>query len=141
MKFKKRIGERRSYITKNKARIYFKKPVLINRYPIYKRDIKPKGFDFIEMDGFLSQHSIEKAKGILESPNRKKEMVDQNYAIAACHYSYDTLRNHLAYLMGNVFSLAESQMAHNLTNQNKIIYLNTSSEPLYKKNKKRAVRI
>jgi glycosyltransferase involved in cell wall biosynthesis len=31
--------------------IYFKKPLLINRYAIFVRDIEPKGFDLITMDG------------------------------------------------------------------------------------------
>jgi hypothetical protein len=30
--------------------VYFKKPLLINRYAIFVRDIEPKAFDFIAMD-------------------------------------------------------------------------------------------
>jgi hypothetical protein len=35
--------------------IYFRKPILVNNYTIYSHDIKPKGFDVIEMYNFISQ--------------------------------------------------------------------------------------
>ena len=35
--------------------IYFKKPILVNRYSVYIVDIEPKGFDVIAIDGYLTQ--------------------------------------------------------------------------------------
>jgi hypothetical protein len=37
--------------------IYFRKPVLINRYSIFVRDIEPKGFRLLTMDGFVTPPS------------------------------------------------------------------------------------
>ena len=34
--------------------IYFRKPVLINRYSIFVRDIEPKGFKLLTIDGFVT---------------------------------------------------------------------------------------
>jgi len=102
--------------------IYFKKPVLINRYPIYKRDIEPKGFDFIEMDGCLSRNTIEKVKEILKSPDRKAQMVNHNYAVGARYYSYGVLRRYLAHLMANIFSEDATHTCGDLR-QNRVIYL------------------
>jgi hypothetical protein len=35
--------------------VYFRKPILTNRYEVFIRDIEPQGFDLIVMDGFLSK--------------------------------------------------------------------------------------
>ena len=40
--------------------VYFKKPLLINRYTIFVRDIEPKEFDLIAMDGYLTGKSVQK---------------------------------------------------------------------------------
>ena len=85
--------------------IYFKKPVLINRYAIFVRDIEPKGFDLIVMDGFLTQKTIKKVKNILSSSERKAHMVNHNYEVATRYYSYSVLRRWLNTLMAIFFGL------------------------------------
>jgi len=71
--------------------IYFKKPIMVNNYSIYSFDIKPKGFDVIEMDDFISQATIEETRRVLQSPKRIKEMAETNYALALRYYSYKIL--------------------------------------------------
>ncbi len=68
--------------------IYFKKPILINRYSIFVRDIEPKGFDLVVMDGFLTKKEVKKVREILENQESRQKMVDHNYEIAKRHYSY-----------------------------------------------------
>jgi len=75
--------------------IYFKKPIMVNNYSIYSFDIKPKGFDVIEMDDFISQSTIEKTRKVLQSPERIKEMTETNYALALRYYSYKILETKL----------------------------------------------
>ena len=83
--------------------VYFKKPLLINRYAIFVRDIEPKGFDLIVMDGFLTGHTVDRVKDIMRSPERRKEMVNTNFNIAGRHYSYGILRRWLNTLLINFF--------------------------------------
>jgi len=83
--------------------IYFKKPILINRYATFVRDIEPLGFDLAIMDGFLTKRTVQSVKEILESSERRKIMVTINYEIAARHYSYTVLRKHLNGIMINFF--------------------------------------
>jgi glycosyltransferase involved in cell wall biosynthesis len=45
--------------------IYFKKPILINRYSTFIRDIEPKGFKLVVMDRFLTSKIVQKVKEIL----------------------------------------------------------------------------
>ena len=83
--------------------IYFKKPLLINRYATFVRDIEPKGFDLIVMDGFLTEKNIHQVRSVLESGNRRQQMVDHNYTTANSHYSYDLLWRRLNMLVSNFF--------------------------------------
>ena len=85
--------------------IYFKKPTLINRYAIFVRDIEPKGFDLIIMDGFLTQKTVQKVKEVLSSSKRRNQMVDHNYQVAQRYYSYSVLRRWLNILMTNFFGM------------------------------------
>ena len=85
--------------------IYFKKPMLINRYAIFVRDIEPKGFDLIAMDGFLTQKTVQKVKEVIASPEYRDKMVNHNYRVATRYYSYSVLRRWLKTLMSNFFGL------------------------------------
>ncbi len=75
--------------------IYFKKPIMVNNYSIYSFDIKPKGFDVIEMDDFISQATIDDTRKVLQSQERIKEMAETNYALALRYYSYKILETKL----------------------------------------------
>ncbi len=87
--------------------VYFKKPMLINRYSIFIRDIEPKGFDLVVMDGYLTNDSIRKVREILESQELKEKIVNNNFEIARQHFSYAVLRKRLSFLM-NIFFGEES---------------------------------
>ena len=85
--------------------VYFKKPLLINRYATFVRDIEPKGFDLIEMDGYLNHQTVQKVKEVMESPQRCQKMVTNNYEIASRHYSYAVLRRWLNIILANFFGV------------------------------------
>jgi glycosyltransferase involved in cell wall biosynthesis len=82
--------------------IYFKKPLLVNRYPVFIRDIEPLGFDLATMDGFLTGETVQQVKALLDSPRRRQEMVEHNYRLAARHFSYGVLRQNLDTLLVNL---------------------------------------
>ena len=85
--------------------VYFKKPILINRYSIFVRDIEPKGFDLVTMDGYLDRKTVDKVREVLLSPQRLSKMVATNYAIAARYYSYATLRRWLNSILITFFGM------------------------------------
>ncbi len=91
--------------------IYFKKPLLINRYATFVRDIEPQGFDLVVMDGYLSKKTVRSVIEILESPERKKEMVDYNYNVASRHYSYSVLRTRLNAILNYFFGDSIQQLS------------------------------
>jgi len=79
--------------------IYFKKPIAVNAYSIYTRDIKPKGFSVIELDGYVTTAAVEKARVLLDNPDFRDEMVEKNYRLGVDHYSYAVLRRRLKAFM------------------------------------------
>jgi len=111
--------------------IYFKKPLLINRYPIFVRDIEPKGFNLAVMDGFLSNKTIQHVKEILASPIRREKMVNLNYKIASHHYSYSVLQDNLRTIMNDFFGESERQLSNNLSGRHDVIYLKTDPPSTY----------
>ena len=79
--------------------IYFKKPIMVNRYQIFVRDIEPLGFKLAIMDGYLSKKTVKEVKEILDYPEIRKDVVDHNYALAAHHFSFTVLQNHLELML------------------------------------------
>jgi glycosyltransferase involved in cell wall biosynthesis len=78
--------------------IYFRKPILVNNYSIYAFDIRPKGFDVIEMDDFISDRTVEETREVLEDPTTRKRMADKNYQLGLRFYSYSILETKLSHL-------------------------------------------
>ena len=85
--------------------IYFRVPVIINRYSIYVQDIQPKGFKLIEMDGFITPKLISEVRRVIENKAHRRKIVDHNYEVARRYYSYTVLRrvlrHHIAMLTGD----------------------------------------
>ena len=78
--------------------IYFRKPILVNNYSIYSFDIKPKGFQVIEMDDFISDRTVEATREVLEDPARTARMAEHNYQLGLRYYSYSILETKLSHL-------------------------------------------
>lgn len=79
--------------------IYFRLPVVINRYSIYVQDIEPKGFRLLEMDSFVTQSLVRNLRRTMEDVSIRREMVDHNYRTAKKYYSYGVLRRSLRTLL------------------------------------------
>lgn len=75
--------------------IYFKKPILVNNYSIYSHDIKPKGFDVVEINDFVNQETVGETRRLLDDPERIRKMVETNYRVAQRYYSYEVLEEKL----------------------------------------------
>jgi glycosyltransferase involved in cell wall biosynthesis len=80
--------------------LYFRKPIMVNTYSIYTKDIKPKGFLAIEMDGYVTQAVVDLTKKVLSDPDLCQQAVDHNYEIANQNFSYATLRRRLKNFIG-----------------------------------------
>ena len=75
--------------------VYFRKPIVVNAYSIYTKDIKPKGFSVIEIDGYVTSEAVEKTKKVLDDPDLCRKMVDLNYDLGLKCFSYSVLHRGL----------------------------------------------
>jgi glycosyltransferase involved in cell wall biosynthesis len=71
--------------------VYYRCPVVVNRYPVYNSDIRPLGFQFIELDGFVDDRAVEQAIQFIKSPKDADDMVEHNFAVASEHFSLEAL--------------------------------------------------
>lgn len=88
--------------------IYFRVPVVINRYSIFIQDIEPKGFQVPMIDGFVSNKNVRQIERLLSDPAYRAQMVEYNYHLGRKFYSYTIVRNALRTLISNLTGLGES---------------------------------
>ncbi len=81
--------------------IYVSKIAVINRYPVYNADIKPIGFEFIELDGFVNEDSVHETRLLLKSPEEIKRITEKNYQLALENFSISVLEAKLKDLLAN----------------------------------------
>jgi glycosyltransferase involved in cell wall biosynthesis len=74
---------------------FYRRPVLVNRYPVYQRDIAPTGVACIEIDGEVTREAVGRAAAWLEEPARWQEAVQNNYQVGRSHFSFEVLRQRL----------------------------------------------
>lgn len=85
--------------------VYFRVPILINRYAIFTRDIEPKGFQVTVMNNFVTRSVANEVQRLLDDSEYRKKMTDKNYNIASHFYSFDVLRRSVRTLITNITGL------------------------------------
>ncbi|HQW30606.1 MAG TPA: glycosyltransferase, partial [Verrucomicrobiales bacterium] len=75
--------------------IYFKKPVLVNRYSVFKDDIEGCDLDLVVMDGEVTEELVEQVRKTLEAPETFRDSAEKNFKIAADHFGYRTLEKRI----------------------------------------------
>jgi glycosyltransferase involved in cell wall biosynthesis len=75
--------------------VFYKKLAVVNRYPVYNADIKPLGFRFIELDGFVDPGAVERVKALLKKPDEVRDMVETNFRLGEKHFSFKVLEEKL----------------------------------------------
>ena len=71
--------------------IYFRLPILVNRYDVYVADIAPLGFDLIEIDNEITDETVAEVVSAIMDPVRRRRMVQYNYELANFHFSYEAV--------------------------------------------------
>lgn len=83
--------------------IYFRKPIVVNSYAVYARDIDPLGFKAIEMPQLVTRAVVEQTRAILESRRLREEWAQTNYDLCLKYFSYAVARRKLAARLANLF--------------------------------------
>ncbi|MFC1728048.1 glycosyltransferase [Nanoarchaeota archaeon] len=74
--------------------IAFKKMLVVRRYPVYRTDIEPLGFDFIAFNKYC-KNVVNNIAHSLNNPKETQKRVEKNFKIAKDKISYQTLRKKL----------------------------------------------
>jgi glycosyltransferase involved in cell wall biosynthesis len=82
--------------------IFYGKPVVVNRYPVYVADIATLGLQFIEIDGAITNDTVAQVRAAIANPERQARVAARNYDIAVRRLSYKVLRRRLRRLLGEV---------------------------------------
>ena len=83
--------------------VYFKKPLLVNRYSVYIVDIEPKGFDVIAIDGYLTQKAVSQVREVLSNRDMRLKMVEHNYLLGKRYFSMNLLRERLGVILSSIY--------------------------------------
>ena len=79
--------------------IFYRRPLLVNRYPVYAADIEPCGFDVIAIDGRVEDRTVDAVVGLLGDERRIRDMTDHNFRVARRHFSYEVAGERLGQLL------------------------------------------
>ncbi len=81
--------------------IYYRRPIVMSTYEIFKTDIQPKGFKIIGFGDYIDNDCISASQQILDDPTKALEMTDINFSIGQRHYSFNTLEYLLSSLLND----------------------------------------
>jgi len=83
--------------------VYFGKPVVVNTYAVYARDIDPLGFKTIEMTQLVTKDVVEQVRAVLHDRATQEDWARTNYALGLKYFSYSVARRKLAARLANLF--------------------------------------
>lgn len=83
--------------------IYFGKPVVVNLYAVYARDIDPLGFKTVEINQLVTRDIVEQTREVLQNPALREEWAKSNYELGVKYFSYSVARRKLAARLANLF--------------------------------------
>jgi mannosylglucosylglycerate synthase len=83
--------------------VYFGKPVVVNTYAVYARDIDPLGFKTVEMTQLVTKEVVDQVRAVLDDQALREDWARTNYALGVKYFSYAVARRKLAARLANLF--------------------------------------
>ncbi|MCL1927315.1 MAG: glycosyltransferase family 4 protein [Treponema sp.] len=81
--------------------LWFKKPILVNRYSIFQQDIEPLEFDVVVMDTYITPETVNTVNAILENPDAAEVMTERNFELGKRFFSFTLLEQRLKQVLMN----------------------------------------
>ncbi len=83
--------------------MYFRKPVVVNNYAVYARDIDPLGFKTIEMSQLVTNDVVAQTREILHNTALREQWAETNFELGKRFFSYSVARRKLAGRLASLF--------------------------------------
>ncbi|MBC7256313.1 MAG: glycosyltransferase family 4 protein [Chloroflexi bacterium] len=71
--------------------VYFRRPLFVNRYPVYVSDLEPLGFRCAAVDNAITPEALDEVHRYLTDPAYAAEVTAHNYAVASAHFSFEAV--------------------------------------------------
>ncbi len=82
--------------------VYFCKPVVVNTYAVFARDLDPLGFKTIEMTQLVTKDVVEQVREILRDEALRNQWAMINYDLGLKYFSFAVARRKLAARLANL---------------------------------------
>lgn len=83
--------------------IYFRKPILVNAYAVFTRDINPLGFKTLGMSQMVTNDVVARTRALLADKVQQQEWAAINFDLGLKHFSYAVARRKLAARLANLY--------------------------------------
>jgi glycosyltransferase involved in cell wall biosynthesis len=83
--------------------IYYRKPVVVNTYAVYARDIDPLGFKTIAMSQLVTNQVIAHTREVLANQELRAAWAERNFQLGLKYFSYAVARRKLAARLANLY--------------------------------------
>jgi glycosyltransferase involved in cell wall biosynthesis len=81
--------------------VWFKKPILVNRYSIFQQDIEPLNFEVVMMENYVTPETIKTVQSVLNNPAAPEVIAAYNFALGRRFFSFKLLEQRLYQVMMN----------------------------------------
>jgi glycosyltransferase involved in cell wall biosynthesis len=75
--------------------VFYRKPILVNRYSIFETDIEPLGFDVVLIDNYVTDGTLNDVRQFLDDAEFRSRAVERNFALGRQYFSYELLEKKL----------------------------------------------
>jgi len=75
--------------------VFYKNPILVNRYSIYESDIEPLGFEVVTIDNYVTDETLRSVRHYLDNSEARNQAVEHNFDLGLKYFSYDILERRL----------------------------------------------
>lgn len=83
--------------------IYFRRPIVVNRYPVFEADIEPLGFDVIAFNHYITGETLDQVRQLIASRSRLEDMAENNYMLGWRYLSHEMLEEKLASILTEIY--------------------------------------
>ncbi|MFZ3031388.1 MAG: glycosyltransferase family 4 protein [Microgenomates group bacterium] len=77
---------------------FFRIPIFVNRYPVYKKDLEPLGFETIAINGRITNKTVKDVASVLTDKEKVRNITNKNFEIARKNFSFEAVEEKLKLL-------------------------------------------
>jgi len=81
--------------------LFFRKPMMVNRYSIFESDIEPIGFEAAFIDNYVTDSTVDEVRRLLDDTAWREAIADRNFELGKKYFSYELLEERLKYVIMN----------------------------------------